>query len=131
MSDPYALRAEDIQTPYKNIADMFFQQVGKFGDRVVLREKVDGRWTEISWNKLGDDVNRFAFGLRELGVEPKDVVAIISNNRSQWAGLHVLFRSALIGMTVGAVGLLFRGALKGHRDRDSFRKAIDAALASE
>ncbi|MCB1155072.1 AMP-binding protein, partial [bacterium] len=84
MSDPYALRAEDIQTPYKNIADMFFQQVGKFGDRVVLREKVDGRWTEISWNKLGDDVNRFAFGLRELGVEPKDVVAIISNNRSQW-----------------------------------------------
>ncbi|MCA9649190.1 MAG: hypothetical protein H6712_14040 [Myxococcales bacterium] len=60
-----------------------------------------------------------------------EFVGLFRNNRSQWAGLHVLFRSALIGMTVGAVGLLFRGALKGHRDRDSFRKAIDAALASE
>ena len=57
------------------------------------------------------------------------MVGLLRRQRSRWQGLHVLYKSALIGMTVGAVGLLFRGALKGYRDHEKFSQAVAQALS--
>lgn len=69
--------------------------------------------------------------LTNYDAEVRDAfVQMFLSNRSKWDGLHILFRSALIGMTVGAVGLVFRGALKSYREPDKFFDAVERALAS-
>lgn len=56
------------------------------------------------------------------------LVQMLRKRRSQWDSLHVLFASALIGMTVSAIGLVFMGAIKSYRDRGKFHAAVEGAL---
>ncbi len=53
-------------------------------DAPAMREKRRGRWHEITWGGYAERVARVAHGLRELGVEPGDRVAIHGENRAEW-----------------------------------------------
>jgi long-chain acyl-CoA synthetase len=53
-------------------------------DAPAMREKRRGRWHEITWGDYAARVARAAHGLRELGVEPGDRVAIHGENRPEW-----------------------------------------------
>jgi long-chain acyl-CoA synthetase len=53
-------------------------------DAPALREKRRGRWRELTWGQYAERVARAAHGLRELGVEPGDRVAIHGENRPEW-----------------------------------------------
>ncbi len=50
-----------------------------------MRAKRDGRWTELSHRELSDRVQNLSLGLLELGIRPGDRVAILSENRPEWA----------------------------------------------
>jgi long-chain acyl-CoA synthetase len=52
---------------------------------VVMRAKRNGVWTPISARQLLDQVQDFSLGLQQLGVQAGDRVAIISENRPEWA----------------------------------------------
>ena len=51
----------------------------------ALKVKREGRWVDISVPEFCDAVRNFAVGLRLLGVKPDDRVAILSENRPEWA----------------------------------------------
>jgi long-chain acyl-CoA synthetase len=51
---------------------------------VALREKDRGIWREITWAQYFERVGRFSLGLRALGIQPGDKVAIIGDNRPEW-----------------------------------------------
>jgi long-chain acyl-CoA synthetase len=51
----------------------------------ALKVKRDGRWVDISVAEFCELVRNFATGLRLLGVKPGDRVAILSENRPEWA----------------------------------------------
>jgi long-chain acyl-CoA synthetase len=51
----------------------------------ALKSKRDGRWVDVSVPEFRDTVRHFATGLRLLGVKPGDRVAILSENRPEWA----------------------------------------------
>ncbi|HLJ74329.1 MAG TPA: long-chain fatty acid--CoA ligase, partial [Thermoanaerobaculia bacterium] len=51
----------------------------------ALKFKRDGKWVDISVADFCDSVKYFATGLRFLGVKPGDRVAILSENRPEWA----------------------------------------------
>src|SRR5207245_7866797 len=51
----------------------------------ALKSKQDGRWVDVSVPEFRDTVRHFATGLRLLGVKPGDRVAILSENRPEWA----------------------------------------------
>jgi long-chain acyl-CoA synthetase len=53
-------------------------------DAVALRVKRRGRWEEITWGDYAARVARAAHGLRELGVQRGDAVAIHGENRPEW-----------------------------------------------
>lgn len=76
--------AEDIRSPWPNLPTMFFEQADLLGDRTALRRKRDGRWNDISWASWARDAERFAGGLLKLGLNPRDVVSIIADNRPEW-----------------------------------------------
>jgi long-chain acyl-CoA synthetase len=52
---------------------------------VALRTKRGGRWVDFSYRDLADRVQDLSIGLQELGVRRGDRVAILSENRPEWA----------------------------------------------
>ena len=50
-----------------------------------MRAKRGGRWEELSYQALADQVQDLSVGLLELGIRPGDRVAILSENRPEWA----------------------------------------------
>jgi long-chain acyl-CoA synthetase len=52
---------------------------------VAMRVKRNGAWVALSFADLLNQVQAFSVGLVELGVRPGDRVAILSENRPEWA----------------------------------------------
>ncbi|MBN1847409.1 MAG: AMP-binding protein [Deltaproteobacteria bacterium] len=55
-------------------------RVQSTGDKVALREKDFGYWKTYTWKKYHDQVRKTALGLREIGLEKEDKIALISDN---------------------------------------------------
>jgi len=70
---------------WPNLVEMFFDQAARFGDAPLLFHKADGRWHSRSWRETAGAVASLAAALREIGVAPGDRVAIVSENRPEWA----------------------------------------------
>ncbi|HEY2830428.1 MAG TPA: long-chain fatty acid--CoA ligase [Thermoanaerobaculia bacterium] len=51
----------------------------------ALKYKKGERWLDISLAEFRDTIRWFSMGLRTLGVKPGDRVAILSENRPEWA----------------------------------------------
>ena len=64
---------------------LFFDAVQKYDKPDALQHKVAGAWQPIAHRKLAERVRRAALGFQALGVRRGDRVAIISENRPEWA----------------------------------------------
>ncbi len=64
---------------------MFFARANKYGNRCALRHKAGGRYHDISWSEFEGKVKDLAFGLITLGLKPGEKVALLSENRPEWA----------------------------------------------
>jgi long-chain acyl-CoA synthetase len=70
----------------RTLNELYFGALERFGSRpVAVRAKRDGNWIELSYRELADRVQDLSLGLLELGVRPGDRVAILSENRPEWA----------------------------------------------
>jgi len=70
----------------RNLNDLFFTAVERFGTKkAALRYKAAGAWKDITHQELARRVKHAALGLRELGIQPGERVALISQNRPEWA----------------------------------------------
>ena len=50
-----------------------------------MRVRRDGRWMGLAYRQLADQVQAASIGLRELGLRDGERVAILSENRPEWA----------------------------------------------
>ncbi|HRZ67082.1 MAG TPA: long-chain fatty acid--CoA ligase [Candidatus Omnitrophota bacterium] len=64
---------------------MFFARANRYGNRCALRHKSGGRYRDISWSEFEGKVKDLAFGLITLGLKPGEKVALLSENRPEWA----------------------------------------------
>ena len=55
-------------------------RVNETGDKVALREKDFGCWNSYTWDQYYDSVRKTGLGLRKIGFDKGDKVAIISDN---------------------------------------------------
>ncbi|NNF45474.1 MAG: AMP-binding protein [Desulfofustis sp.] len=55
-------------------------RVNETGDKVALREKDFGCWNSYTWNQYYDAVRKTGLGLKEIGFDKGDKIAIISDN---------------------------------------------------
>ena len=63
---------------------MFRAAVRRRGDRVWLRHKELGVWRAWSWRQVDRAVREIGHGLLALGLQPGDVVSILSNTVVEW-----------------------------------------------
>ncbi len=68
------------------LISMFEQSVEEHGSKPALAHKPkDGIYQDISYAEFGESVDIFGKGLSTLGVQKGDRVAILSENRPEWA----------------------------------------------
>ena len=68
----------------QTVCDIFYTSVG-YGKAEHLKHKKGGAWRATSSEELQRAVEEISMGLRALGVEKGDRVAILSENRPEWA----------------------------------------------
>src|SRR5678815_2810454 len=66
--------------------ELFLGAIERFRTHpVVMRRKIDGIWAELSYAELLERVKSLSHALTTLGVQSGDRVAILSENRPEWA----------------------------------------------
>ena len=70
----------------RTLNELFFGAMDRLAAKpAVLRRKNAGRWEDISGSAMLARVHDVSLGLRDLGVSAGDRVAILSENRPEWA----------------------------------------------
>ncbi|HKU43916.1 MAG TPA: long-chain fatty acid--CoA ligase [Polyangiales bacterium] len=82
---------QDFQPAFSNLVEMLESAVAQFGDKPLFGKlELPGdtiQWT--SYREFADLVARLRSGLAKLGVQRGQAVAVIANNRLEWAvGAH-------------------------------------------
>lgn len=67
------------------INSMLQASIAQYGSKDVLQYKEDDTYVGITYGELGEKVKNFSLGLVNLGIEKGDRVAMLSENRYQWA----------------------------------------------
>ncbi|MBV8652271.1 MAG: AMP-binding protein, partial [Alphaproteobacteria bacterium] len=63
---------------------MLFDEAAQQGDKPFLWAKSSGSYRPITWREAARQVSALSRGLRALGIERGDRVALISENRPEW-----------------------------------------------
>ncbi len=72
------------ETSRNTLIDLFENSVIKFRNNTFLFEKIKDKWTETSYGETQKLVYQFGAGLVELGVKPKNNIALLSEGRNSW-----------------------------------------------
>jgi long-chain acyl-CoA synthetase len=68
-----------------SLPDAFFRQVEQGAQRPAQWERRSGEYIPITYQMLSDRVKRVASGLMRAGVKPGDRIALLMENRPEWA----------------------------------------------
>jgi len=71
--------------PCQTMPQQLFANAEQHGKETALRWKRFGIWSQISWAEYADHVRALGVGLAGLGLRRGDRVAIVGDNRPQWA----------------------------------------------
>jgi len=75
-----------MATEIATLVDLYSNSVTSYADNQLFGERGDdGDWGWMSYAEFGDAIAKARGGLASLGVEHGDRVAIISDNRTEWA----------------------------------------------
>ncbi|MBI3999550.1 MAG: long-chain fatty acid--CoA ligase [Candidatus Omnitrophica bacterium] len=82
---PRPPRLPDLSVNERNLVDLLLIQTDRYQDRTALRVKKEGVYQDISWNQFLSSAIRIASALHKDGVQTGDRIALISENRPEWA----------------------------------------------
>jgi long-chain acyl-CoA synthetase len=68
----------------QNLATLHRETCRRFGPNCSLRYRRFGRYQDLTWTEYRRQADGVAAGLVELGIQPGDRVAILSENRCEW-----------------------------------------------
>jgi len=76
------------------VPSLFLQSIDRYRKPDAFRFKENGQWLDVSTDEFVAQVEKLFFGLKALGLKPTDRVAIISENRVEWAIVDYAVQSA-------------------------------------
>ena len=72
---------------FENLVDVFDHAISQFASRELFGTKKNGAWVWTTYAEFADQVNEARGGLASIGVARNDKVAVIADNRVEWAVL--------------------------------------------
>jgi long-chain acyl-CoA synthetase len=78
------MATESVQASNRTIARAAASAAERFGDRTAVRHRQGDEWHDTTFAEVGKIVDEIALGLVELGMNPGDRVALLSNTRPEW-----------------------------------------------
>ena len=78
---------------------LLLHNAANWPDSIAMREKEYGIWRNVTWAEYKNEVRQIFYGLKSLGLERGQVLAIIGRNRPNWVW------SALAGHSAGAMSI--------------------------
>ncbi|MFQ5984871.1 MAG: AMP-dependent synthetase/ligase [Alphaproteobacteria bacterium] len=79
---------------WPNLATMFFEQAATGGERPFLWSKHADAYRPQSWRRVAEEVSALSRGFRAAGVVAGDRVALVSENRPNWAVVDLAVMAA-------------------------------------
>jgi long-chain acyl-CoA synthetase len=70
---------------FETLVDIYNHSIKEFGPRDLFGTKKDGTWVWTTYAQFGEMVESFRGGLASIGVQRGDKVAVIADNRVEWA----------------------------------------------
>jgi long-chain acyl-CoA synthetase len=70
---------------FSTLVDLFDHSTTKFASRPLFGTKRNGVWEWMTYREFAEQVARIRAGFHKLGLERGDAVALIANNRPEWA----------------------------------------------
>lgn len=70
---------------YATIGEMFWGVTERFADKGMYGFKVNGQWQELTFRQVREQVIKMGSGLKALGLQKGDRVAILAQNSHLWA----------------------------------------------
>ena len=86
-----------MERKFNTLAEMYRRSISEYPDREFIAVKKNGQYQWTTYKAFGELVENVRGGFADLGVAKGDRVAVISDNRPQWAA------SALATFGLGAV----------------------------
>jgi len=68
----------------ETIGGMLKTRVEKYGDRVMMKKKVEGARKEFSWNQFYERVRNLGLAMISMGIQPGDRIAVFATNSPEW-----------------------------------------------
>ena len=66
------------------VAKLFRHRAASHGQEIAFREKLFGVWQSFTWNDYFNEASAVSYGLLEMGVQPGEVVSVLSENNKEW-----------------------------------------------
>ncbi|MCJ7500819.1 long-chain fatty acid--CoA ligase [bacterium] len=85
MSQTITEKGKTLHSSEETIVQMVDARAAKYGDRTVMQSKQNGSWVDVTWSRLAGAYRDVARGLLQLGLGHNDSIAILSENRPEWA----------------------------------------------
>src|SRR5437016_763206 len=104
-------RESDQPVPARSIPQVVWESAARRGDAPAMWRRVNGAYQPLSYRELTERVRALAAGLAALGCEPGDRLALLSENRIEWA-LTDLACLCLGGTTIGMFASLPAGQVE-------------------
>jgi long-chain acyl-CoA synthetase len=70
---------------FRTLVEIYEQSTTRYAAKPLFGEKKDGRWRWMTYGDFRETTDAFRGGLAALGIGRGDVVAIIADNRPEWA----------------------------------------------
>ncbi|MDY7036637.1 MAG: AMP-binding protein, partial [Thermodesulfobacteriota bacterium] len=87
----------------ETLCQLFFRNYLNWGNEIALRKKDYGIWNEYSWRDCYERVGKIALGLKSLGFEKGEKVAILGESTPDWFFVEVAVQ-CLQGVATGIFG---------------------------
>jgi len=71
--------------PVTDLRDLMLEVSRRYADRVALKSKKEGVYQSLTYHQLRGQVIRLACAYSELGLQKGDRVALLAENRTEWA----------------------------------------------
>lgn len=68
----------------KRLFDVPYHQLKKYPQSIMFSSKINGKWNEVSTQQFLDEVMLVSRGLVSMGVQPGDMIGLISGTRYEW-----------------------------------------------